>query len=411
MWIYRLLIGAYFKLITLASHFRNDAKKWLNGRKNWQELYPKLNIQNRSSIWIHCSSLGEFEQGRPLIELIRSNHPNEFIWLSFFSPSGYEIRKSYDKVNVVSYFPLDLRNDVVRFLDIVNPKFVIFVKYDFWFETIYQLNQRNIAFSFISMHLTQNSFLLKSWMLPLIKELKKGKHFFLQNSESVPIMESLNIQNFSIYGDTRLDRVLQIAANPDVPQKIKDFCFGHKILICGSVWESDLDIIRSTWNNLNQTKWKLIIAPHLPDEKNIALIESHFNKYTIKYSNLTNEIALPILIIDNIGMLASLYSVGTLSYVGGGFGKNIHNILEPASHRLPVCFGPKHYKFPEAAEFIKGEFGFEINDSKSFIQIIQLAESDAWIALKSLEISKFLQKHSGATYKVYEKIMELKLLN
>ncbi|MBK7231603.1 MAG: 3-deoxy-D-manno-octulosonic acid transferase [Saprospiraceae bacterium] len=411
MWLYRFLIGGYFKLIALASYFRYDAKKWVFGRINWRNLYLKLNPQNQITIWIHCSSLGEFEQGRPLIEMIRNNHPDEFIWLSFFSPSGYEIRKSYDKVNVVSYFPSDLQKDVTNFLSIVNPKLVIFVKYDFWFETIYQLNRKTVPFIFISMHLTKNSFLVKSWMSPLINELKKGKHFFLQTSESTAILESLNIHNFSISGDTRLDRVLQIADNPDVPQKIKDFCFGNKILICGSVWESDLDIILQTWNNLNQTDWKFVIAPHLPNENMLSHIESLFNKNTIRYSDLNKNIDSHILIIDNIGMLSSLYSVGTLCYVGGGFGKNIHNILEPAAHLKPVCFGHKHHKFPEAAEFIRAEFGFEIHDSKTLLNIIQKAESKEWLSLKSMEISKFLDKHSGATRKVYQKLIDLKLLN
>ncbi|MBK9272069.1 MAG: 3-deoxy-D-manno-octulosonic acid transferase [Saprospiraceae bacterium] len=410
MWIYRLLVSLYFSLISFASYFRKDALLWKKGRNQWKKKYVHLNPDHRESIWIHCSSLGEFEQGRPLIESIRKNHPQAFLWLSFYSPSGFEIRKNYDQVNVVSYFPSDTKSDVSAFLQMVRPKLVIFVKYDFWYETLHQLNLNKIPFVYISMHLRSDHILFRSFMNHFRKILLQGRHFFLQNNESSTLASRLGIEHYTVCGDTRLDRVLQIAKNPEISELVNHFCGSKKILVAGSVWEDDVALIASSWKNMNHNLWKLILAPHQPDEKHLAKIESQFPAATVRLSNLNLATDLPILIIDGIGQLSSIYAKASLAYVGGGFGKSIHNILEPAAHLKSVCFGPAHRKFPEAASMIHLGIGFEIQHPDSLTQLAQCAEQESWCTDKAVKLKNYLLEHSGATHCIYQKLVELQLL-
>jgi 3-deoxy-D-manno-octulosonic-acid transferase len=352
-------------LLVVVSWFNPKARFWIRGRKG---LFKKLKQEispNEKIAWFHCASLGEFEQGRPLIEAFKEKHKQYKILLTFFSPSGFEIRKNYEGADYIYYLPLDTPKNAKRFLNIVNPSVVFFIKYEFWYSFIKEIGKREIPLYMVSGIFRKNQRFFKKQAFKSQKMLGVFTHFFVQNEESAYLLKSISIHNVSITGDTRFDRVYTIAKNSKDLPLIEKFKGNKHLLIAGSTWKQDEDLI-SKYINESEGKMKYIIAPHEIHSENIERIVRSINTgiNVLKYSEANNENIsnAQVLIIDNIGLLSSLYKYGDLAYIGGGFGKGIHNTLEAATFGMPLFFGPNYLKFKEAADMIVAGGAFSITE-------------------------------------------------
>lgn len=347
----------YGLLLKLVAPFNAKAKLFVNGRKNlFLQILQKVDAKAQP-IWFHFASLGEFEQGRPVLETIKSAHPQQKIVVTFFSPSGYEIRKNYALADVF-YLPLDTAKNAKKFIEMVNPKLAIFTKYEFWYHYFNILQQKEIPLYLISGIFRSNQAFFK-WYGGFYKHiLTCVTHFFVQNEESVNLLKQIALNNVSLSGDTRFDRVYENAQHPKAIAEVNAFCTtGTPVFIAGSTWPEDEKLLVKLADE-NQN-WKIIIAPHEIGEQHISSIVKLFPN-AIKFSSLSEQFArnssyttaAQVLIIDNIGLLSALYQYATIAYIGGGFGAGIHNTLEAAAFGLPVIFGPKYDKFQEAKDLI-----------------------------------------------------------
>lgn len=404
--IYSIGTQGYFLAIRLAAFFNSKAKQWVSGREDlFIELESAFAKKEDSIIWVHCASLGEFEQGRPVIETIKEKHPTYKILLTFFSPSGYEIRKNYQLADFVFYLPSDSNKNAFRFLEIVNPKLTIFVKYEFWYFYLKALNKKKIPTFLISASFRSDQLFFKKSINRIhLKMLQSFEHFFVQNLKSKQLLETIGFSNITVAGDTRVDRVCSISANVKSIPEFVTFCGNNKILVCGSTWPKDESILFNFINQKNGS-WKIIMAPHDISEIHIRQICKNLEVDFVNYSNLNNldnktlEDAR-VFIIDNIGLLSSLYQFGELAYIGGGFGAGIHNILEPAAFKLPVIFGPKHHKFQEATDLIGRNGAFGIKDEHDFWEVLEFLEIESNLKSTKLAVTKYIQENRGATMKI-----------
>lgn len=406
VWIYNIVVTLYKWAIHIAAFFNSKAKLWVEGRI---DIFSKIQSQispNEKIIWIHCASLGEFEQGRPLIEKIKSNLPHLKILLTFYSPSGFEIRKNYKQADYVFYLPADSKHNAQKFLSLINPTIAIFVKYEFWYYYLSQLQKKQIPTYLISSIFRKEQIFFKSYGGFFKKMLLCFDHIFVQNKDSKTILLQNNINTVSNAGDTRVDRVLQIKESAKEIDLIKTFKGTSDILIAGSTWSPDEDILIQWIHEQNDFKWKFIIAPHDISEKHLVEIESKLKINHIRYSqaNGINSSAARVLIIDNIGMLSSLYQYGKMAYIGGGFGAGIHNTLEPIAFGLPVIFGKKYKKFEEANVLVKTQGGFSISNYFDFVQAMKKLSNQDFYLQSSLAASNYLYQNQGATSKIYSKI-------
>ena len=387
------------------------------GRKN---IFEKIGQAiSHEVVWFHCSSLGEFEQARPLMEKLKIENGKLKILITFFSPSGYEVRKKYEGADFVFYLPVDTRSNVKKFLNIVNPSLVFFVKYDLWYNYLHELNKRKTPTYLVSANFRQEQF---SGMYG--KYLRKVLSFFtgifVQNESSTKILTEQNIQNITVSGDLRYDKVSQTVLSAKKNQVVEMFTSSPallprekgekaKIMVCGSSWEQDEKIIEK-WK-MENGKWKMIIAPHEINEEHInSLIRTFADRHILRYSQISKEPvstaldklnAANVLIIDNIGMLSNLYQYADIAYIGGGFGSGIHNILEAVAFGVPVIFGPNHHKFPEANEIIEQGGGFSISSAEDFQKVMELLLSDEKILkMASMTCKNFVQGRKGATEKI-----------
>ncbi len=390
------------------------------GRKNiFERLKTEISNSNNSElrtpnfqlIWFHCASLGEFEQGRPLMEKLKLQQPNVKILLTFFSPSGYEIRKNYTGADYIFYLPMDTASNAKKFIEIVKPQKVFFVKYEFWFNYLSELKNRNIPTYLVSGIFREDHHFFKSTGAWFRKQLSAFTHFFLQDDKSIELLNSIGYTNSTLCGDTRFDRVFEVSKNVKQIDLVKQFVGNNKVLILGSSWREDEKIVQS----LKLESLKLIIAPHEIDEKHLSSIEAEFIPLLsegllrregagvcLRYSlaNENNIKEAQVLIIDNIGMLSSLYQYGTIAFIGGGFGKGIHNILEAATFGLPVIFGPNFHKFAEAKELIKLGGAFSVMDVSEYEKTMDLL-SDEQVLKTASQISRmYVQGRIGATEKI-----------
>lgn len=402
--IYRILSFLYFKVIRLAALFMPDAKAFVEGRKNWELGFRNFNVRyplhERPRLWIHAASLGELEQGREVIEKIRSEFPDYLIILSFFSPSGYQKRKDYDQVDYVCYFPSDLGSDVQKFLDLMNPQLAIFIKYEFWFTTLSQLYKRNIPYFYIAAIFRKDHYLLKPFFKSLLRMVMQAKYVFLQDEQSRIYLLNKGYSHTAVVGDTRLDRVFRMAHEPFTDVITSSFCGDAKVFIGGSVWPEDIRLLKPSLRNLLDRSWKLILVPHKIRQKDLELIERSFENCTERYSQFKNLDTTQVLIIDQVGQLARLYKYASLAYVGGGFGKGIHNILEPVSHGIPVCFGPRHHKFPEAKELIERAVAFAMDYPPELIGITTQIQGRS--ALLKEKILAYIAENLGASEHIFK---------
>ncbi|NTW33084.1 MAG: 3-deoxy-D-manno-octulosonic acid transferase, partial [Bacteroidetes bacterium] len=369
----------------------------------------KKNISGDKIAWFHCSSLGEFEQGRPLMEGFRKQHPQYKILLTFFSPSGYEVRKNFDGADYIFYLPIDTPANANRFLDLIKPKIVFFIKYEFWFNYMKNLNKRGIPLFFIAVNFRKTQHFFKWYGSWFRKQLKNITHIFVQNEESLELLNKIGFKEATISGDTRFDRVFTITGCLKTFPLIQTFCNGSDIFIAGSSWPPDEDLIVALINS-QTTKYKFIIAPHLVDKPHIASLVDKIKGHIVKYSNADEDNVkyAQVLILDSIGILSHVYQYGKIAYIGGGFSSSIHNILEAATFGMPVIFGPKYKKFIEAIELIKIGGAFSICNEKEFVDCISKLINNPDLLKKTGQIAQeYVKDNIGATEKILEHIKKI----
>jgi 3-deoxy-D-manno-octulosonic-acid transferase len=386
--------------IRIASLWNEKAQKWLQGRQNWQaKLLAKVET-DASYIWVHCASLGEFEQGRPIIEAIKQQQPNSKIVLTFFSPSGYEVRKNYTGANIVCYLPIDSPSNARHFLDCIKPSLVIFVKYEFWFYYLKEVKQRQIPLLLVSGIFRSNQTFFKAYGSFNRQMLSSFSHFFLQNDASGQLLSSIGFTNYTVCGDTRFDRVVTIAQTFEPIDTIETFINNKPTIVAGSTWTEDdeeIDHFANTNPNI-----KFIIAPHniIKDriEECLTLYKNAvtFSAYAQNPTAQTNP---NVLIIDNVGMLSRLYKYATICYVGGGFGDDgVHNVLEAAVYYKPVVFGPVYDKFIEAEELEIHGGGFSIDNALELENLFSKLLTDNNFYQQAAEkAGQYVASKTGAT--------------
>lgn len=406
--IYSICIRFYGLLIFIASFFNEKAQKRYQGQKQ-TITYLKKNIDHKYQyIWFHAASLGEFEQGRPIIEKIKTLYPEYKILLTFFSPSGYEVRKNYKYADLICYLPLDTIFGSFQFVRIARPTIAIFIKYEFWPMFLLQCKTRKIPCYVVSAHFRTKQLFFQPHGFLYRKILHLFTHLFVQDKESKHLLENIGIKNVTVSGDTRFDRVYEIMQNNNKLPIIENFINNEKNIIAGSSWSKDEDILI---RYAQEKGVKIILAPHEIHENHIKEIENKWNnKQTIlRYSQATAESIskAQCLIIDNIGLLSSIYQYGTIAYIGGGFGVGIHNTLEAATYGIPVVWGPNYQNFREAKELISVGGGFSINNYDELERIFdqQLQNNQkAGNAAKS-----YVDKNVGATNIIVSNIFKHKI--
>lgn len=389
--------------IFLGSFFSDKLKLLYEGRKK------ALNILSRTSslqnpIWIHCASLGEFEQGRPLIEWYKTKFPNQAILLSFFSPSGYEIRKNYPMADEIIYLPSDLSTNAASLIEHYRPSMLILVKYEFWWNTIKCVQDKKIPIYLVSGIFRAGDYFFKPIFKPFKELLSKFSYIFTQDKISSTILTAHDINNHISAGDTRIDRVIDNTKNISLPEKIRSFTNNATTIIYGSVWMSDLEVVKNCIAAF--PAFKHIIAPHDVDPKNLKAILSSISEPSVLYSETSTDAM--VLIIDNIGMLSKLYSIADYVYIGGGFQKGIHNILEPAVFYLPVFFGPRHQKFNEAVWLNSKGAAFGVDTVSQIVQHVQDFENSNTLKEEVRNsLIQYFDENRGATEKIVRHLHHL----
>ncbi len=420
--IYNIVI--YFVLwgIAIASLFSEKVRKMWHGEREAFRILRKKVDPTSEYVWFHAASLGEFEQGRPLMERIRKEHPQYKILLTFYSPSGYEVRKNYEGADIICYMPVDTRLNAIRFLRLVHPVMAFFIKYEFWSNFLHILKHRGIPTYSVSSIFRPDQVFFKWYGRSYAGVLKCFTRFFVQNEESKQLLNGIGITNVDVVGDTRFDRVLQIkeaakdlsiceafrkgyadsnaAEAESLPRE------GHKVFVAGSSWPPDEEIFIKFFNE--HKDWRLLIAPHVIGEDHLKFILSKLEgKKVVRYTQTTAEEAAgaDVLIIDCFGLLSSMYRYGDVAYIGGGFGVGIHNTLEAAVWHMPVIFGPNNKRFQEAQGLLKSGGGFEINDYKEFEDLmLRLSGEASFLKSSGVKAGAFVASLSGATAKVLDKV-------
>ncbi len=404
--IYSFAVRLYLSGIILSSLFNKKARLWLDGRKGiFKRILEAVSKEDRI-IWFHAASLGEFEQGRPVMDALRKNHPEYKILLTFFSPSGYEVRKNYQGADYIYYLPIDFRRNALRFINGVNPQKVFFIKYEFWYHYLKVLNEKKIPVYLISAIFRENQLFFRWYGRWYRKMLGYFTHIFVQNDESLQILNHHGFEGITKSGDTRFDRVADIARQTKTIDIAEKFCHDHTVVICGSTWEKDEELLIK-YINESKSEVKYIIAPHEIHPSHISRIISGLKKSAVKFSEAepVQMSEKQVMIIDNIGMLSSLYKYGDWAYIGGGFGAGIHNILEAATFRLPVVFGPHYGKFKEAVDLVHLKGAFTVSEYSDLCRIFDSFLTDIDKRNKSGEIAgKYVVDNQGATLKIMNKI-------
>ena len=402
--IYNIFIWLYPIVARLISGQNEKAKLWVEGRKDiFEKLEAAFENNTAKVIWIHCSSLGEFEQGRPVMEAIKAKNPSAKILLTFFSPSGYEIRKNYDGADWIFYLPMDSAINANRFFNIVKPNLIIFVKYEFWFYYLQQAKIRNVKTILIS-GIFRSSQPFFKWYGNFNREtLKFFSWLFVQNSISVELLKGIGIENnVTISGDTRFDRVITIANQFEPLPRIEKFIGNsHQVVVAGSTWlEDDEELHHYT---INHPEIKFIIAPHDIQRSRIKectkLYPAAVTYSQVKEISNPEKIDSNVLIIDNIGMLSKLYHYATICYVGGGFGGDgVHNVLEAAVYGKPVVFGEEYSKYREAVELVDTEGAFSVKNTLELEIILNNLLSDNQFYTRTSKIAgEYVKSNAGAT--------------
>lgn len=395
---YNIGIAAYRAAIGLAAPFNEKAALWVKGRKGiWEEI-NQVKRRNDRLVWFHAASLGEFEQGRPVMEALKAEQPHTKIVLTFFSPSGYEIRKNYAGADYIFYLPSDSPKNARRFIHILQPDAAVFIKYEFWYNYLHELKKQNVPTYLISAIFRPEQPFFKSWGGLHKKMLGFFTRLFVQDEESVRLLESIGIKNAELTGDTRFDRVKQIAEAAKKIEKVEQFCQGQPAVVCGSTWPGDEELIVD-YINRYEGRYKWIIAPHEIGESHVKAIMDKCRKRIVRYTEETPDPeTYDVLVIDCIGLLSSVYRYGKISYIGGGFGKGIHNTLEAAVYGIPVVFGPKYQKFKEAVNLIQAGGSFSVSNGEELNEVFNaLIETPEVAKTAGANALEYVESQLGAT--------------
>ncbi len=403
--LYDLAIAIYDLAIHLAAPFSRKPRKMMKGHWVVYELLRQQLEEGRRYIWFHAASLGEFEQGRPMIEKIRALHPDYGILLTFFSPSGYEVRKNYRGADVVCYLPFDKPRNVKKFLDIVNPCMAFFIKYEFWKNYLDELHARRIPVYSISSIFRRGQVFFKWYGGSYRNVLRNFDHLFVQNERSKRYLGKIGIIKATVVGDTRFDRVLQIRREAKELPLVEAFKGGAMTLVAGSSWQPDEDLFIEYFNR--HPELKLIIAPHVIDENHLVEIIRKLKRPYVRYTRADekNVRRADCLIIDCFGLLSSIYRYGEIAYIGGGFGVGIHNTLEAAVYGIPVIFGPRYQKFREAVQLIEAGGAFAIKTGEELYALLDnLLTDDDFLRTAGSNAGNYVTGNAGATDKILSKI-------
>lgn len=404
--LYTIVIILFTWMVQLAALFNHKAWLWVKGRKKWRKKLKEGISGQGKTFWIHCASLGEFEQGRPVIEMIKKLTPEIKILVTFFSPSGYEIRKDWPLADYICYLPADTRRNASVFIDIVKPSMVIFIKYEFWANYISEIRKQEIPLYLVSSIFRADQHFFRWYGGFSRKILKNFTHIFVQDESSMQLLQSIKIKDVTISGDTRFDRVARIMESPENIPQIEKFRKGEKLFLAGSSWKADEEII-TRYINKYPGRMKWIFAPHEIDDSNIGRLERLLNVSYLRFSRFNEASAdARVLIMDNIGMLAKAYRYACISAIGGGFGDGIHSILEPACWGIPILFGPNHLKFREAADLISENGAFTFRNYEEFEKILdRLIEDETEYRRASKATSDYVRINTGATQKIVELVL------
>jgi 3-deoxy-D-manno-octulosonic-acid transferase len=401
--IYNLGIHIYQLGIRLAGLFSDKPAKMVKGHREAYDLLKSKIDRNARYIWFHAASLGEFEQGRPLIERIRKEYPQYKILQTFFSPSGYEVRKNYEGADIVCYLPMDTPGNAKKFINLVNPCMVFFVKYEFWKNYLNILYNKGVPVYSVSSIFRPNQIFFRWYGKGYQQVLKTFEHLFVQNEESKKLLANIGVMNTTVVGDTRFDRVLDICAAAKQLPLVQKFKGDALTFVAGSSWGPDEDIFIKYFNA--HPEMKLIIAPHVVNDSHMKEIVSKLQRPCIRYTQATEENVqqADCLIIDCYGLLSSIYRYGEISYIGGGFGVGIHNVLEAAVYGIPVIFGPNNKKFREAQHLLANKGGFEVNGYEDFeVLMDKFLTDEAYLQASGQAAGDYVKNNSGAMEKIMD---------
>ena len=402
--MYNLAIYLYLLGVAVYSRFNEKVRKMWRGERDAFRILREQVDPNARYVWFHAASLGEFEQGRPLMEQMKREHPDIKILLTFFSPSGYEVRKNYEGADIICYLPLDTITNARRFLRTVRPETAFFIKYEFWYNYLHILKHRNVPVYSVSSIFRDGQVFFRWYGRQYGKVLKCFTHFYVQNEKSKELLNKIGLTNVTITGDTRFDRVLQIKEQAKQLPVIEQFTKGQKVFIAGSSWQPDEDIFIKYFNE--HRDWKLVIAPHVIGEDHLQQIEKLLEgRKVVRYTDISENSKdledAEALIINCFGLLSSIYNYAGVTYVGGGFGVGIHNTLEAAVWDVPVIFGPNNEKFHEAQGLKACEGGFEITSYEDFERLMNRFESDAdYLKHAGQQAGDYVKQLSGATKRI-----------
>jgi len=390
-------IRLYGLAIRVFALFNKKAQSWVKGRKDWEETFDPA---HKNGIWMHCASAGEFEQGRPVIEALRREFPAIPITLTFFSPSGYELRKNYNAVNQVAYLPLDTPRNARKILDLVEPKILILVKYEVWHNLLRESATRKVDVVMISAIFRKEQVYFKPGGRWFAKSLRSMARIYCQNQTSAALLESVGIKRAEVAGDTRFDRVLEIAQNaPPLPEGLTNLCEGRFVLVAGSTWPKDEALLKH-YSNRSDKDLLIIIAPHELHENHLDELESQWPN-AIRMSRFATETNIKTLVIDRMGLLSSLYQLADIAYIGGGFGVGIHNTLEAAAFGVPIIFGPNYQKFQEAKDLVALGAGFSIaNENELFELFHEIGKNHAKREELGVRARNYVVGKAGSTKKI-----------
>ncbi len=404
-------IGLYlFRLgIGLAAVGNAKAKAWIDGRRNWRGRWKGQSGGTGHLVWFHCASLGEFEQGRPLIEQLKARRSDCRVLLTFFSPSGYELRKNYPKADYVAYLPLDTPANARDFLRLWQPCLAVFVKYEFWFNHLLELQRRKIPTVLVSGLFRPKQVFFQPFGRPFRRILEGFDHLLLQNEDSGDLLQRHGIEHYTVAGDTRIDRVWEIAQSANRYSLVEQFTQHAPTLVIGSSWPEDERHLFGLLHRGLPSDWKVILAPHDIQERHLRAIEKGLPLAHIRYTQAEKAEQLKdyrVLLIDNIGMLSSLYRYGRLAYIGGAFGAGLHNTLEPIAFGLPVIFGPKYQNFEEARYLVDQAGGFSVKDQNELEQVFQRLLDDTAYETAAIAARSYITQNRGASATSLQKLLQ-----
>jgi 3-deoxy-D-manno-octulosonic-acid transferase len=401
--LYTTFVFIATKLLSILSFFSKKLKLFVGGRK---ETFAKIDaLKNEKTIWIHAASLGEFEQARPIIESLKQGYIKYKILVTFFSPSGYEIRKNYELADVVCYLPIDSKENARRFIKTIHPVLAIFVKYEFWPNFLNELKRKDIPTILVSGILRKNQIFFKFYGGFMRKSLHAFHHFFVQNNSSQELLKSISFENSTVSGDTRFDRVSKILEQDNSIDFISEFKNNQYTSVAGSTWPEDEELLINYINNNASENDKFIIAPHNIKQEAIVELQKSIHKKTVLYSEKTakNLADYQVFIIDTIGILTKIYAAADVAYVGGGLKTGLHNILEPATFGIPVVIGDKYTKFKEATDLVDLKGCISIGNQAEFSSIFDKLKKDEYYRKATGKINhKYIQENLGATKKIMD---------